>query len=150
MDDLKHINFMRHALMLGQKGAGKTFPSPSVGCVIVKNGEIIGEGFTQSGGRPHAEFMAIEMAKELAQDADFYVTLEPCAHLSERGPSCTSLLLKAMPKRVFIAIEDPDPRTKGQGIAALKKAGIMVEIGLLADEAKTNHFEFFKYIEKNI
>lgn len=149
MGQLAHIDFMRHALLIGEKGAGKTAPSPSVGCVIVKNNIIIGEGFTQAGGRPHAEFMALEMAGDLAINADFYVTLEPCAHISHRGPSCTNLLLNAKPNCVFIAIEDPDPRTKGMGIKALIDAGIKVEIGLCFEEAKKAHFEFFDYIKKN-
>lgn len=135
-----HIEFMRRAIALTNNA--KTFPSPCVGCVIVKDGEIISEGHTQEGGRPHAEFVALEIAGDKAINADFYVTLEPCAHESERGPNCTSLLLKTKPKNVFIAIEDPDPRTKGKGIAALKSIGANVHIGLLEEEAKAAHNEF--------
>lgn len=135
-----HIEFMRRAIAL--TNSAQTFPSPCVGCVIVKDGKIIGEGYTQEGGRPHAEFVALEIAGDLANDADIYVTLEPCAHESARGPNCTSLLLKAKPKNVFIAMQDPDPRTLGKGIAALKSAQINVFVGLCENEAKDAHKEF--------
>lgn len=146
MDDVAHFEFMRRAFELGAMGQGNTFPSPSVGCVIVKDGAIIGEGFTQAGGRPHAEFVALSMAGELAKGADIYVTLEPCAHESERGPNCTSLLIAAKPKQVFIAMIDPDPRTAGKGILALRENNIATIAGIMADEAKIAHAEFIEYI----
>ena len=141
---LVHIEFMRRAIALTNNA--QTFPSPCVGCVVVKNGEIIGEGHTQEGGRPHAEFVALGKVGTNANGADIYVTLEPCAHESERGPNCTSLLLESKPKNVFIAMQDPDPRTMGKGIAALKTNGINVHIGLLEDDAKAAHSEFINYI----
>jgi len=132
---------MRAALALAERGLGRTQPNPSVGCVIVKDGVVLGRGWTQPGGRPHAEAMALAQAGTLAQageaarDATVYVTLEPCAHESPRGPSCTSLLLAARPARVVIAALDPDPRTSGHGALALQRAGIEVVSGVLEAEA---------------
>lgn len=102
-------------------------PNPGVGCVIVNDSKVVGRGWTQSGGRPHAEAVALEQARDLARGATAYVTLEPCAHQSERGPSCTDLMLAAKPKRVVIAQSDPDNRTDGKGALALRKAGITVD-----------------------
>lgn len=141
---LVHIEFMRRAIALTNRA--QTFPSPCVGCVIVKDDQIIGEGFTQEGGRPHAEYVALEIAGNLAIGADIYVTLEPCAHESIRGPTCSKLIIDAKPKNVFIAMQDPDPRTMGKGIAALKANGINVHFGLLEDDAKLAHSEFINYI----
>lgn len=126
---------MRAALALAERGLGQTQPNPSVGCVIVKDGVVIGRGWTQPGGRPHAEAMALEHAGPAAEGATVYVTLEPCAHQSPRGPSCTSLLLKARPARVVIAAQDPDPRTQGHGARALAEAGIHTITGVCEAEA---------------
>lgn len=127
--------WMRAALALAERGLGRTQPNPSVGCVIVKEGRVLGRGWTQPGGRPHAEAMALAQAGEAARDSTVYVTLEPCAHASPRGASCTSLLLAARPARVVIATLDPDPRTAGQGAHALRQAGIAVTAGVLEMEA---------------
>lgn len=126
---------MRAALALAERGLGQTRPNPSVGCVIVKEGRIIGRGWTQPGGRPHAEAVALRQAGAAAEGATVYVTLEPCAHESRRGPSCTGLLLAARPARVVIAAQDPDPRTCGDGARALAEAGIATETGVLEREA---------------
>lgn len=133
---------MRHAIELGVSNLGNTGPNPSVGCVIVKDGAIISEGFTQNGGRPHAEYNALEKIGFNAEGCDIYVSLEPCAHLSERGPSCSLTIIKAKPKRVIIALIDQDPRTKNNGVKMLESAGIIVEVGLLEAEAKEAHKEF--------
>lgn len=111
---------------LALRGRPASTPNPSVGCIIVSNGMVAGRGWTQAGGRPHAEAMALEQAGAAARGADVYVSLEPCAHISRRGPSCTSLLSKARPARVFIGHTDPDPRTAGRGADALREAGIDV------------------------
>lgn len=142
-DDLRH---MHHALALGRRGMGQVWPNPAVGCVIVKNGRIIGRGWTQEGGRPHAEAMALAQAGEGARGATAYVTLEPCAHQSPRGPSCASSLVAAGVARVVGAIEDPDPRTAGQGFARLRAAGITVDTGLAADQARHDHAGFIKRV----
>lgn len=126
---------MAAALALAERGRGRTAPNPNVGCVIVREGRVIGRGWTQPGGRPHAEAMALALAGDIA-GATVYTTLEPCAHESPRGPACTALLLAAKPARTVAALEDPDPRTTGKGFAELQAAGIAVEIGLLAAEAR--------------
>jgi len=123
--------FMANALALAEQARGQSAPNPNVGCVIVsKNERVVGRGATAAGGRPHAEAIALEQAGKRARDATVYVTLEPCAHESPRGPACTELLLAAKPERVVIALKDPDPRTSGKGVARLRKAGIEVTLGV--------------------
>ena len=127
---------MAEAIALGQSARGRAAPNPNVGCVIVSpDGSVIGRGATRPGGRPHAEAVALDEAGDQARGATVYVTLEPCAHLSERGPACADLVVAAAPSRVVIALEDPDPRTAGQGIAKLGAAGIAVDLGTGADAA---------------
>jgi diaminohydroxyphosphoribosylaminopyrimidine deaminase/5-amino-6-(5-phosphoribosylamino)uracil reductase len=128
---------MGEALALGEEARGQSAPNPNVGCVIVSpGGRVVGRGATAHGGRPHAEAVALEQAGKRARGATVYVTLEPCAHDSPRGPACTDLLLKAKPARVVIALKDPDPRTSGKGIKKLRAAGIEVKIGVGRDAAK--------------
>ncbi|MBS0561749.1 MAG: bifunctional diaminohydroxyphosphoribosylaminopyrimidine deaminase/5-amino-6-(5-phosphoribosylamino)uracil reductase RibD [Proteobacteria bacterium] len=126
---------MRAALALARRGLGGTWPNPSVGCVLVRDGRVVGRAVTASGGRPHAEVRALEMAGQAARGATAYVTLEPCCHWG-RTPPCTDALIAAGVARVFVATRDPDPRVDGAGIARLRAAGIAVEEGLLADEAR--------------
>ncbi|MGN6621942.1 MAG: bifunctional diaminohydroxyphosphoribosylaminopyrimidine deaminase/5-amino-6-(5-phosphoribosylamino)uracil reductase RibD, partial [Sphingomonas sp.] len=128
---------MAAALALSERGRGRTGPNPNVGCVIVKAGRVIGRGWTQPGGRPHAEAMALAEAGDAAHGATAYVTLEPCAHESARGPACSALLVAAGVARVVIALGDPDPRTDGSGIARLEAAGVAVTTGVLAAQART-------------
>jgi diaminohydroxyphosphoribosylaminopyrimidine deaminase / 5-amino-6-(5-phosphoribosylamino)uracil reductase len=128
--------FMAAALALAERGRGTTAPAPNVGCVIVKDGHVVGRGWTQPGGRPHAEAMALAEAGEAARGATAYVTLEPCAHDSAKGPKCASALVSAGVSRVVAAIEDPDPRTAGRGFALLRDAGIAVDVGPMATEAR--------------
>jgi len=128
---------MDEALRLGEGVRGRSAPNPNVGCVIVSSsGRIIGRGATAAGGRPHAEAVALKQAGKRAADATVYVTLEPCAHQSPRGPACTDLLLAAKPERVVIALKDPDSRTSGRGISRLRRAGIEVALGIGRKEAK--------------
>ena len=128
---------MEEALRLGREALGRSAPNPNVGCVIVSaNGRIVGRGATASGGRPHAEAVALDQAGKRARDSTIYVTLEPCAHSSQRGPACTDLLLAAKPARVVIALKDQDPRTSGKGIRRLRAAGIEVALGTCREEAK--------------
>ena len=127
---------MAAALALAERGVGQTGLNPSVGCIIVKEGIVVGRGWTQEGGRPHAEAMALAQAGSAAQGSVMYVTLEPCAHQSDRGPACALLLMDARPARVVVALEDPDPRTAGEGIKALMAAGIAVETGVMTSEAR--------------
>lgn len=130
-DDTAH---MRAALGLARRGLGSTWPNPAVGCVVVKDGRVIGRAVTAPGGRPHAEPAALDMAGAAARDATAYVTLEPCCHWG-RTPPCTDALIKAGVARVVIATRDPDPRVDGEGIAKLRAAGITVDEGVLRDDA---------------
>ncbi|WP_442679091.1 bifunctional diaminohydroxyphosphoribosylaminopyrimidine deaminase/5-amino-6-(5-phosphoribosylamino)uracil reductase RibD [Sphingomonas sp. ASY06-1R] len=127
---------MAAALALGGRGRGRTAPNPNVGCIIVRDGRVVGRGWTQAGGRPHAEAMALAEAGPAAEGATVYVTLEPCAHRSARGPACSDLLVAAKPARVVAAMLDPDPRTAGAGFARLRDAGVDVIEGLLAKDAR--------------
>ncbi|WP_375271537.1 bifunctional diaminohydroxyphosphoribosylaminopyrimidine deaminase/5-amino-6-(5-phosphoribosylamino)uracil reductase RibD [Sphingomonas sp.] len=126
---------MGASLALAERTRGVTAPNPNVGCVIVAGGVVVGRGWTQAGGRPHAEAMALEQARARAAGATAYVTLEPCAHVSPRGPACSDLLVAAGVARVVVAHPDPDPRTDGRGIARLRAAGIAVEVGVRAVDA---------------
>ena len=127
---------MAAAIGLGERGRGRTAPNPNVGCLIVDGDAVAGRGWTQPGGRPHAEAMALEEAGEKSRGATAYVTLEPCAHESTRGPACADLLAASGIARAVIAVGDPDPRTNGKGVERLRAAGIEVEIGLGAREAE--------------
>ncbi|PAL21873.1 bifunctional diaminohydroxyphosphoribosylaminopyrimidine deaminase/5-amino-6-(5-phosphoribosylamino)uracil reductase RibD [Sphingopyxis sp. GW247-27LB] len=126
---------MAAAVALAERGRGRTAPNPNVGCLLVRGGRVVGRGWTQPGGRPHAEAMALAVAGEAARGATAYVTLEPCAHDSPRGPCCSDSLIEAGVAQVIVALRDPDPRTDGRGITRLREAGIAVETGLLADAA---------------
>ena len=130
-DDQSH---MRAALALARRGLGTTWPNPSVGCVIVRDGGVVGRGTTAPGGRPHAEAVALAMAGDRAKGATAYVTLEPCCHWG-RSPPCTDALIAAGIARAVIGATDPDSRVNGQGLAKLRDAGIAVETGLLEAEA---------------
>lgn len=131
-EDLRH---MAHALALSRRGLGRVWPNPSVGCVIVQDGVVVGRGNTAPGGRPHAEPQALAMAGAAARGATAYVTLEPCAHHGKTGP-CAHALVAAGVARVVSALEDPDPRVSGGGHAILRAAGIDVTVGVLAAEAR--------------
>ncbi|XOY56447.1 MAG: bifunctional diaminohydroxyphosphoribosylaminopyrimidine deaminase/5-amino-6-(5-phosphoribosylamino)uracil reductase RibD [Rhodobacterales bacterium] len=137
--------YMALALQLGRRGMGRVWPNPAVGCVIVTYGRIVGRGWTQDGGRPHAETVALAQAGEDARGATVYVTLEPCAHHG-KTPPCAEALIAAGVARVVIAVGDPDPRVAGRGIAMLEQAGIVVETGLLADQARADHAGFLSRI----
>ena len=139
--------FMALALSLGRRGQGIVWPNPAVGCVIVKEGCIVGRGWTQPTGRPHAETEALAQAGPLAQGATAYVTLEPCAHTG-RTPPCAGALIDAQVARVVIACSDSDPRVNGRGIAMLQAAGVTVEVGLLRDQARMDQMGFFSRIER--
>jgi diaminohydroxyphosphoribosylaminopyrimidine deaminase / 5-amino-6-(5-phosphoribosylamino)uracil reductase len=126
------------ALALGRRGLGRTWPNPAVGVVIVKDGVMVGRGWTQPGGRPHAEIEALRRAGETARGATLYVTLEPCSHQG-KSPPCADAVIAAGLSRVVSALEDPNPEVAGQGHARLRAAGIAVEIGIGADEARHDH-----------
>ena len=140
---MSDATFMAEAVALGDAARGSTAPNPNVGCVIMRDGAIVGRGATQPGGRPHAEAIAIAEAGQVAIGATLYTSLEPCAHASPRGPTCATLIAAAGVARVVIAVEDPDPRTAGQGAAMLHAAGIAVTIGDGADAARRSMAGFF-------
>jgi diaminohydroxyphosphoribosylaminopyrimidine deaminase / 5-amino-6-(5-phosphoribosylamino)uracil reductase len=127
---------MAHALGVGSRGLGRTWPNPAVGCVIVQGSRIVGRGWTQPGGRPHAEVMALQQAGQAARGATAYVTLEPCAHHGQTPP-CAESLIGAGITHVVTALTDPDPRVSGQGHAMLRAAGVQVTEDVLADAACT-------------
>jgi len=134
-DDLR---YMRLALDLGRRGLGNAWPNPAVGAVIVNDGVIVGRGWTQPGGRPHAETEALRRAGEAATGATLYVTLEPCSHHG-KTPPCADAVIAAGISRVVAALEDPNPEVAGQGLARLREAGIEVETGLCEEGARRAH-----------
>jgi diaminohydroxyphosphoribosylaminopyrimidine deaminase/5-amino-6-(5-phosphoribosylamino)uracil reductase len=134
---------MAAAIALSWRGRGRTAPNPSVGCIIAQDDRVIGRGWTQPGGRPHAEAQALEQAGHATEGATVYVSLEPCAHMSARGPACADLLIAARPARVVIAAGDPDPRTNGKGIRRLQTAGIKVTTGIETEAAQRAMAGFF-------
>lgn len=138
--------WMGAALALSQRGVGRTAPNPSVGCVIVRDDRVIGRGWTQPGGRPHAEAKAL--AGIDARGATAYVTLEPCAHVSARGPACADALVAAGVTRVVIAAVDPDSRTDGFSVARLKTAGIAVTTGVCQSAAEAVMAGFFSRLQR--
>ncbi len=130
--------YMALALALGRRGLGRTWPNPAVGAVLVKDGIVIARGWTQPSGRPHAEVEALRRAGAAARGATVYVTLEPCAHFG-RTPPCADALIAAGVCRVVSALEDPNPEVAGQGHARLRAAGIAVEVGVGAEQARRDH-----------
>lgn len=138
---------MSAALALARRGLGQVAPNPAVGCVLVKEGRVVGRGWTQPGGRPHAETEALTRAGEAARGATAYVSLEPCAHHG-RTPPCAEALAAAGIARCVVACRDPDPRVSGRGIKILEAAGIAVECGLLEDEALALNAGFLSRIEQ--
>ncbi|WP_205479903.1 bifunctional diaminohydroxyphosphoribosylaminopyrimidine deaminase/5-amino-6-(5-phosphoribosylamino)uracil reductase RibD [Sphingomonas arenae] len=126
---------MAEAIALGAGARGRTAPNPNVGCVIVSNEEVVGRGATERGGRPHAEAVALAEAGERARGATLYTSLEPCAHRSQRGPTCAHLIIDAGVSRVVAALQDPDERTAGDGVRQLRDAGIQVDVGEGANPA---------------
>lgn len=140
-----HSEYMRIALQLAQQGRCTVSPNPMVGCVIVKNNQIIGEGFHSYSGGPHAEIMALQQAGSNAQGAIAYITLEPCCHYG-KTPPCTDALLQAGITHIVVACLDPNPLVAGKGLQQLQSAGMHVELGVGEEEAKRLNEIFFHYI----
>ncbi len=136
--------FMRRAIDLATRGRGSVEPNPMVGCVIVREGQVIGEGYHRKFGQPHAEANALEACGEKAQGATAYASLEPCCHRNKKTPPCAARLIAAKIGRVVAACHDPNPLVSGRGIAQLREAGIEVDEGLLEAEAKQLIAAFFK------
>jgi diaminohydroxyphosphoribosylaminopyrimidine deaminase/5-amino-6-(5-phosphoribosylamino)uracil reductase len=131
-------SYMNMALALGRRGLGRTWPNPAVGAILVKNGLVVGRGWTQPGGRPHAEVEALRRAGAAARGATLYVTLEPCSHYG-KTPPCADAIVAAGVARVVSALEDPNPEVAGAGHARLRAAGIAVETGVGGEEARRDH-----------
>jgi diaminohydroxyphosphoribosylaminopyrimidine deaminase/5-amino-6-(5-phosphoribosylamino)uracil reductase len=140
---------MAHALRLGARGVGQVWPNPAVGCIIEKDGRILGRGATQAGGRPHAETVALAQAGTHARGATAHVTLEPCAHVGHTPP-CAQALIDAGIAHVSYAIDDPDPRVSGRGAAMLRAAGVQVTSGIMADAARADHAGFLKRVTQGL
>ena len=139
-------HWMQHALMLAEKGRYSTRPNPAVGCVIVKDGHRVGEGWHPKAGEPHAEVFALRQAGELARGATAYVTLEPCSHFG-KTPPCADALVAAGVSRVVLAMQDPNPKVSGRGIVRLQSAGIEVVNNLMADQASVLNQGFIKFMQ---
>ncbi len=139
---MSDTRYMALALSLGRRGQGNVWPNPAVGCVIVKDGRIVGRGWTAAGGRPHAETQALDQAGAAARGAEVFVTLEPCAHQGQTPP-CAQALIDAQVARVVMAVGDGDPRVDGRGIAMLRAARIKVDTGMLEEAARSDHAGFF-------
>lgn len=135
-DAATDARWMAAALALAERGRGRSRPNPNVGALVVRDGRVVGAGWTQPGGRPHAEAVALEQAGAAARDATLYATLEPCAHAGGRGPACADRIVAAGVARVVVATRDPDSRTDGQGIDRLTAAGIVAAEGVGADAAR--------------
>ena len=138
MPEADDARFMALALTLGRRGLGNTWPNPAVGAVVVKDGLIVGRGWTQPGGRPHAETQALKRAGKAARGATLYVTLEPCSHAG-KTPPCADAVVRAGIGRVVSAMEDPNPEVAGQGHERLRGKNIALEIGPGAEEARRAH-----------
>src|ERR1700690_1032504 len=139
---------MRAAFALARRGLGRTWPNPSVGCVLVKDGRVVGRGWTQRGGRPHAETEALNRAGPLAAGSTAYVSLEPCSHHGETGP-CAEALVAARISRAVVAMEDPDPRVAGRGLTLLRERDIAVSLGTGEDEAREINAGFLLRLAEN-
>lgn len=137
-----HAKWMQAALALAKRGLGQVAPNPSVGCLIVKNDILVGRGWTQNGGRPHAETGALDMAGAAAKGATAYVTLEPCSHTGETPP-CAKALVTAGIRHVVVAVQDPDSRVSGRGLQILQAAGTLTTVGILEAEARRINAGFF-------
>lgn len=142
--------YMRQALRLAAKAAGRTSPNPMVGAVVVKNGRVIARGWHKKAGEPHAEAMALAKAGAAARGATLYVTLEPCSHTNKRTPPCSPQVIQSGVKRVVIAMIDPNPKVSGGGVKAIRKAGIEVVTGVLEAEARRLNEAFIKHVTKKV
>lgn len=139
------LDFMQRALQLAERAKGWSSPNPAVGAVLVADGEVVGEGFTQPPGGAHAEIVALESAGQRARGSELYVTLEPCAHFG-RTPPCTEALIAAEVAQAHVAIADPSPWVDGKGLAALRKGGIAVGLGERGEEARRLNEAYFKWV----
>src|SRR4030043_1277348 len=139
--------WMKRALRLAEKGRGRTSPNPMVGAVLVKNGNVVGEGYHAKAGEAHAEIVALQQAREETRGAVLYLNLEPCTHYG-KTPPCAPQVIQSNINRVVIGMKDPNPLVKGKGVETLKRAGLEVEVGILERECRRLNEAFCKYILK--
>jgi len=144
----KPESYMKKALKLAGKARGRTSPNPMVGALVIKDDEIVGKGFHPEAGKPHAEIYALQEAGEQARQATMYVTLEPCNHHG-RTPPCTEAIIEAGISRIFVGMEDPNPKVAGKGIARLRDAGLDVIVGILEEYCRQLNEAYIKYITTN-
>ncbi|MEG8988904.1 bifunctional diaminohydroxyphosphoribosylaminopyrimidine deaminase/5-amino-6-(5-phosphoribosylamino)uracil reductase RibD [Ignavibacteria bacterium 4148-Me] len=143
--------YLEHCLELALKGKNKVEPNPLVGAVIVKDGKILSEGWHEYFGGPHAEANAIKNAKEELEGSTLYCNLEPCSHTDKKTPPCVPLIIKNKISRVVICTLDPNPKVNGNGVKQLQEAGIIVDIGVLENEARELNKKYFEqFIKKNV
>lgn len=142
----KDKQFMERCLVLAGQGRGQVSPNPMVGCVIVKNGRIVGEGYHKAFGGPHAEIYALKKAGDNTKNATLYVNLEPCSHFG-KTPPCAGAIIKAGIKKVIVASQDPNPLVAGKGLQKLRKASIDVQVGLFRDEAERLNEKFYTFMK---
>lgn len=141
-----NLKYLKQAIQLAENARGKCSPNPFVGCLIIKDDKLVGQGFTQPWGQDHAEVQALKQAGQLTQGADLYVTLEPCSHYG-KTPPCATAIIKAGIKRVFVGIKDPNPQVSGRGIAMLEEAGIEVKYNLMVEEITQQLEYYLTYIQ---
>src|SRR5512135_3106053 len=139
-------HYMRMALRLADRARGRTSPNPVVGAVVVKNGKVVGRGYHEKAGMPHAEAIALAKAGKAARGATLYVTLEPCSHTSKRTPPCCPIVIRSRVKRVVVAMIDPNPQVSARGIRKLRSAGIDVSTGVLGADAARQNEAFIKHV----
>lgn len=144
-----HRQYMQRALELARQGEGRTSPNPPVGALIVRDDRVVGEGFHPKAGEPHAEIFALRQAGALARGGDVYVTLEPCSHHGRTGP-CADALIRAKVARVFVGVQDPNPRVAGRGIEKLRQAGIEVTVGIEAEECRRLIAPFYRLLSSGM
>ncbi|MDQ7066324.1 MAG: bifunctional diaminohydroxyphosphoribosylaminopyrimidine deaminase/5-amino-6-(5-phosphoribosylamino)uracil reductase RibD [candidate division KSB1 bacterium] len=149
MDEQQKHNFMRYALRLARRGAGRVSPNPMVGALVVKDGRIIGRGYHRQFGGPHAEVFALEEAGKAAKGATLFVTLEPCCHYGKTSP-CTDKIIAAGIKKVIVAMQDPNPEVNGKGLRILQQHGIEVESGILEARAQELNVAFVKFMRQRL
>ncbi len=145
----RHKRFMMRAIELARKAEGKTWPNPLVGAVIVKKGKVVGEGYHEKAGAPHAEVIALKRARKSARDADLYVNLEPCSHYG-RTPPCVDSVIKSNIKQIYVAMKDPNPLVSGRGLDLLRRKGIDVRMGICRKEAEELNKHYIKLMKPQL
>jgi diaminohydroxyphosphoribosylaminopyrimidine deaminase / 5-amino-6-(5-phosphoribosylamino)uracil reductase len=144
---MTELEYMRRAITLAKRGLGTTSPNPMVGAVVVKGGKIVGEGYHRKAGEAHAEIEALQKAGDRARGGTLILNLEPCCHTG-KTPPCVNTIIKAGPKKVIVAMQDPNPLVDGKGIQMLRKAGIDVKVGLLEQEARRLNEAFITFMQR--